>query len=69
MTHRTITAESITDEQIGALRQEAAEAGDMEQVDVCDMALQSRRNGTADAGDLSYLRECARVINDAAAQE
>ncbi len=47
-----------TDAQVRALRDEAARAGDDEQVDVCDAAL---------AGDVGARGECARVIADAAA--
>lgn len=64
-----VNEHTITDEQIRALRAEAMQAGDGEQVDICDLALQSRRNGTAAAGQRKYLRICARVIDDAAAQE
>lgn len=49
----------ITDETIEALRAEAAEAGDMEQVALCDAALD---------GDEAALDACRRVIADAHAQ-
>ncbi len=45
--------------QIEALRSEAAEAGDMAQVRLCDRAEDS---------DVAALAECARVLRDAAAQ-
>lgn len=68
-TYTPITEHTVTDAQIRALRQEALTAGDLDMVDVCDDALNSRSNGMADAGDTRYLREVARVINDARAQE
>ena len=46
MTTQT-TAATITDQQIEALRAEAAAAGDLEQAAICDWAL-----GHADAGDI-----------------
>ncbi|MCA9630058.1 MAG: hypothetical protein KC766_20445 [Myxococcales bacterium] len=49
----------ITDEQIEALRAEAAAAGDSAMVTICDSAL---------AYHESSRIECARVIADAAAQ-
>jgi hypothetical protein len=48
----------ITTDQIEALRQESGEAGDSEQVAICDRAL---------AGNQDALRECFRVINEARA--
>lgn len=51
--------DSITDEQIEALSTEAASAGDLEQVAICERAL---------AGDDAARAECALVIGDAAAQ-
>jgi hypothetical protein len=53
MTTRTITARTITDPMIRALRDEAAAAGDEEQVKICDRAL-ARRGGRG---------ECAAAIN------
>lgn len=50
---------TITTEQIQTLRSEAAEAGDAKQVEICDRAID---------GDAAAIRECARVIADAAAQ-
>lgn len=50
----------VTDEQITALRNEAATAGDLAQVAVCDRAL---------AGSRRARRECARIIADAEAQQ
>ena len=49
-----------TDDAIAALRVEAAAAGDDRQVSLCNRALD---------GQSAALRECARVIADAAAQE
>ena len=51
----------ISAEQIAALRTEAAQHGDLEQVDLCDRALSGN--------DPEALNECARVIRDALAQE
>jgi len=51
---------TITDEQLQALRSEAAAHGDEEQVAVCARAM---------AGDVEALDECARVIAEAAAQD
>ena len=48
----------VTDDEIRALRDEAAEAGDLEQVAVCERAL----DGSAADWD-----ECVRVIGEAAA--
>lgn len=45
--------ESITDEQIRSLRDEAGEAGDLAMVTICDHALN---------GDLDARMECAYVI-------
>jgi hypothetical protein len=53
------TIETITNEQIETLRAEAGQAGDLDQVAVCDAAL---------AGDESARRKCVRVISDAEAQ-
>ena len=49
----------ITDEQIRALSDEAGQAGDLEQVAICERALN---------GDGAARAECGRVIADAAAQ-
>ena len=51
---------AITDEQITALSAEAAQAGDLEMVNICNCALL--------LGDGNARAECARVIADAAAQ-
>jgi len=48
----------VTDEQVSALRDEAGQAGDREQVAICDAAL---------AGDASARATCADVIASAAA--
>lgn len=52
-------AEKDLDTRIEALSTEAASAGDMAQVAICDRAL---------AGDAEAVAECARVIADATAQ-
>lgn len=54
------TIESITDEQIEALCSEAASAGDLEQVAICERALD---------GDEAARHECVRVIRDAEAMQ
>ncbi len=55
---------SVTDEQIEALRVEAAAHGDYAQADLCTTALEGE-----DAKDRADARfECARVIAEAAAQ-
>lgn len=51
---------STTTVQIEALRNEAATAGDLEQVAICDRAL---------AGDEAAIAECERVITDAQSAE
>jgi hypothetical protein len=50
---------SITDAAIAALRDEAGQAGDLEQAVICTRALD---------GDAGARAECERVIADAAAQ-
>jgi hypothetical protein len=50
----------MSDDDIRALRTEAAAAGDYEQADLCDRAL---------SGDNEARTECARVIREAAAQD
>lgn len=52
------TIETITDEQIEALKSEARDAGDFEQVTLCDKAL---------AGNAAARAECVRVIRAAEA--
>lgn len=64
-TAAALTASTITDDQIRALRDEAAEAGDTEMVACCDDALVGIRGDNM----IAARQECARVINDAAAQE
>ena len=51
---------TITNAQIRLLRDEATEAGDYRQVDLCELALQGDRHARA---------ECQRVIENASAQE
>lgn len=55
-TMTTTMTVAVTDEQIGQLRTEAGEHGDLEQVALCDRAL---------SGDDAARRECERVIEDA----
>lgn len=70
----------VTDDQIRALRGEAAEAGDDAQVNMCDLALAPRGTwhavdeaGHPDDGKIrtrdTARAECARVIRAARAQE
>lgn len=47
------TIETITNDQILDLREEAARAGDYEQVEICDLAI---------GGEHDARAECARVI-------
>ncbi len=54
---------AITDEQIRGLRAEAAEAGDLLQVGICDIALYGK------IARASARAECARVIAEAQAQD
>ena len=54
--HEVEVYSTIDDSDIEALRQEAGQAGDAEQVTLCDMAL---------AGDDEARAECARVIRQA----
>ena len=64
------TTIGITDDQIAALRDEAAAAGDYDQVIICDVAL-----GETDFGALAVemtrdeaRAECARIVSDIQAQ-
>lgn len=50
----------ITTQEIESLSTEAASAGDLDQVAICEQAL---------AGDEDAIAECARVIAAARAQE
>lgn len=70
----------ITNDDIRALRREARAASDYMMADICDIALSSREDASDDGTPLigpdgrpttrtETRRECARVINDAAAQE
>lgn len=58
LTHATITAD-----QVEALRAEALTAGDGEQVDICDRALNAWSNGRYEAGETKWAQKCADVIN------
>lgn len=53
-----LTAETITDDQITALRREAAITGDVAMVAICDRALR---------GEGRAREQCAAVIDDARA--
>ena len=53
------------DDRVRALRSEAAEAGDLRMVAICDRALDPRD----DVSTEEARAECARVIAEAAAQE
>lgn len=55
----TTTTETITTEQIEALRIEAGAHGDTKQVELCDAAL---------AGDADARAKCAKAIANAEAQ-
>lgn len=55
-----IAPAEVTDEQIEALRTEAGEAGDLEQVALCDRAID---------GDADARAKCERVIRTAWAQQ
>ncbi|MDH5244842.1 MAG: hypothetical protein OEW98_00210 [Betaproteobacteria bacterium] len=65
---RVVTRATVTDEQITRLRDEAAQAGDDAQVDICQRAL-GRRGGPVALTVDEARYECARVIADATAQE
>lgn len=54
------TIETLTDEQLVALRGEAAAAGDSAQVELCRRALR---------GDERAMAACVRVISEAESQE
>ena len=54
------TIDTITPAQISALRDEAGAHGDLEQVEVCERALN---------GDTKAIAECVRVIESAEAPE
>ena len=63
MTTTNLTAATITTAQIRALRAEAHEAGDTEQVEICDTALNLRSNGAEAAGETWAAEACAGAIN------
>ena len=44
--------DTVTDEQIKALREEALAAGDRAQVDLCDVALAAHETADAEGGEL-----------------
>lgn len=62
-------APDITDAQIEQLRTEARQAGDTEQVEICDKALSTALTPLAASYVARARAECARVIADAAAQK
>lgn len=76
-----LTAETITDEQIRQLREEAISHGDDRQVDYCDVALAPHRRLNEDGSDLVWpwngqpadrdraRQVCADAINYARAQK
>lgn len=70
MTTTTTEYHSVTDDQILELRAEAAQAGDDDQVRLCEIALEDPRHEPLTDGQIEAARaECARVIADAQAQQ
>lgn len=63
-----LTADTITDDQIRALQAEAAEAGDLEQVDLCRLALGITPTIAWNLTPYAARIRCADAINDARAQ-
>ena len=61
---KTVDSDTITTAQIEALKNEAGTAGDLDMVEVCQDALYCEGERQRSA-----RQRCARVINDAAAQE
>lgn len=61
----TITADTITDAQIIALREEAIEHGDRLQVAYCNLALGYTPSIALTTNRYGARAECARVIRDA----
>jgi hypothetical protein len=62
----TTTTDSVTIQQIEQLRREAAEAGDTEQVSLCDLALSTWSTRAFVGGPTqrdAALRACVRAIN------
>lgn len=65
-TNNALTAESISIQQICALRAESVSAGDMDQVGICDLAL----SGEIDVDDYTTLsRDCARALRTMTQEE
>lgn len=58
MARKPTARKAIRRSEVVAMREGAMDAGDMEQVQVCDAAL---------GGDLDAITECVRVLNDAVA--
>lgn len=73
--NKTLTAETISESQIRRLRTESAQAGDMVQVDLCDVALSGDPEADGDDGDSSMDQvidarsACADAINEARAAQ
>lgn len=67
MTTMKITADTITDDQIRALQAEAAEAGDLEQVDLCRLALGMPTKIAWNTTPYGARIKCAKVIDAARA--
>ncbi|HEU4727710.1 MAG TPA: hypothetical protein VFT22_07470 [Kofleriaceae bacterium] len=59
-TYDKLTADTVTDQQLRKLRDNAGEAGDLEQVALCNAALD---------GDAKSRQACADAINNARAME
>lgn len=64
-----ITADTITDEQIEELQASAGEAGDLEQVDLCRLALGMTPTIAWNLTPYGARIRCAKVIDNARAQE
>lgn len=81
MTTNQLTAETITADQIRALREESRAEGDDRQVDYCDVAMARYRRQNADGSDLVWpwngqpadrdvaRKVCADAINAARASD
>ena len=59
-----MTTTEITDEQIETLRTEAATAGDMLQVTICDIALASGLTDVVDPGEHRAALEAIGIISE-----
>lgn len=67
MTTETLTAATITDAQIVALRDEAATHGDDRMVDLCGEALRPCADDDVSSWKVDARSACAKAINAAAA--